>query len=65
MSKLPSVCKDHPKAEIRHSYDQTQMVSNGYPVESNHTYECAVCGKRLCSPDEYSARDKRGGHFSD
>lgn len=63
-TNLPSVCPEHPKARIRHHYDQ-DFFSNGHrlgtPVERNHRYECAECGLQLCSPEEYK---KRGGNQS-
>ena len=52
---LPWVCPEHPNAQIRHSWDQTHYVMNGYPVgtgiRSNQRYECAECGREL-QPDK-------------
>ena len=51
---LPWACPDHPQAQIRRSWDQTQYVMNGYPagvpLKSNYKYECAECGREL-APD--------------
>lgn len=50
----PWVCPDHPDAKIRHLWDQTHTVLNGYPAgrgfSSNHKYECAECGLELAGP---------------
>lgn len=50
---LPWTCPDHPQAEIRHLWDQTHYVLNGYPagqgIKSNHRYECAVCNRELAA----------------
>lgn len=66
--KYPSVCSDHPKAKIRHSWDTTFVGGGpgrvGRPVHGDDVYECAECGKRLCSPKEYEHREKHGGHFA-
>lgn len=52
---LPWVCPDHPSAQIRHSWDQSHYIMNGYPaglgIKSNDKYECAVCGRELAPPD--------------
>ena len=62
--ELPSVCSDHPQGQIRHSWDTTFIGGGpgrlGNPVQGNDTYECAVCGKRLCSPEEYERRRRQG-----
>lgn len=51
LQHLPWRCPDHPDAMIRHSWDQTHYVLNGYPagegMRSNHRYECAECGRQL------------------
>lgn len=58
MEWLPWVCPEHPKAQIRHSWDRTQYVMNGYPagqaLDMNHRYECAVCGRELAAAQETS-----------
>jgi len=55
VSSLPWLCPEHPKAQIRRSWDQTHYVMNGYPAgigtRSNFRYECAECGLQL-APDE-------------
>ena len=52
--KLPWVCPQHPSAQIRHTWDQTHYVMNGYPagngISGNHRYECAECGTQLADP---------------
>lgn len=49
----PWLCPDHPDAQIRRSWDQTQYVMNGYPagvpLRRNFRYECAECGRELAS----------------
>lgn len=59
---LPSMCKDHPKAQIKHEWDRTFIRNfNGdlvCPVDSAHKYVCAECGAELCSPEEYERRCK-------
>lgn len=53
---LPWVCPDHPKAQIRHTWDRTQYYLNQYPagtpMDSAHRYECAECGRQLATPSE-------------
>ena len=48
---LPWRCDEHPDAPIRHLWDESHYVMNGYPagtgIVSNHRYECAICGKEL------------------
>jgi len=65
---LPSVCSEHPKAAVRHSWDEDTYTHNGRLASRGHTrndtYECAECGRRLCSPEEYSRRERIGGHFA-
>jgi len=60
MSNLPSICADHPKAQVRHEWDQKHYVLNGYPagtgIKGNHQYFCSVCGRELCSPEEFDRR---------
>jgi hypothetical protein len=60
--ELPSKCDKHPNAQIRHEWDQTHYVLNGYPagtgVRSNHRYFCNECGLELCSDEEYEKRRK-------
>ena len=50
---LPWVCPDHPQAMIRHSWNRSHYVMNGYPagtsIDSNHRYECADCGRQLAA----------------
>ena len=55
--KYPFRCKQHPKAEIRHSWDEEYFRSDnnlGNPVTRNEKFECAVCGKRL-APNQRDA----------
>jgi len=63
IDKLPSICPKHPDAPIRHLWDQTHYILNGYPaglgIKSNHRYECSVCGLELCSEEEYQKRLRR------
>lgn len=53
---LPWICPQHPKAQIRHLWDRSQYVMNGYTagrgIDTNHRYECADCGLELASPEE-------------
>lgn len=61
MSNLPSICPDHPEAQIRHVWDNTKYVfSDGYPrgtgTNHNHRYFCNECKTELCSPEEYAQR---------
>ena len=55
-SALPYVCPEHPQAQIRHSWDQTHCVLNGYPAgtgwKSKHKYECTECGRELAMEKE-------------
>jgi len=54
--KLPWICPQHPKAQIRHLWDQSHYVMNGYPaglgIQSNHRHECAECGLELAPETE-------------
>jgi hypothetical protein len=54
--KLPWICEEHPDAQIKHSYDETHTVLNGYPAgmgwTSKHKYECSICGKELAPPEQ-------------
>lgn len=66
MSALPWVCQDHPRAQVRRSWDRTQYSMNGYPagipMDSNERFECAVCGRQLASEQPADpARDRAGG----
>ena len=60
MRDLPSLCKKHPNAKIRHEWDQTYFVMNGYPsgrgIKSNHCYFCSICGTEVCSEEEFEKR---------
>jgi len=51
---LPSHCERHPNAMIRHSWDEHHYILNGLPAgegwKSNHTFECAECGRPLAEP---------------
>jgi hypothetical protein len=51
MTFLPWTCPQHPKARIRHTWDETHCVLNGYEagegIKSKHCYECAECGQEL------------------
>jgi hypothetical protein len=51
--ELPWTCLEHPQAQIRHLWDQSHYVLNGYPagtgVQSNHRYECVECGRELAA----------------
>ena len=53
----PYICPNHPKAQIRHEWDQTHYILNGYPagqgIRGNHQYFCSICGLELCSEEEY------------
>ena len=55
-SKKPYICPDHPNAQIRHSWDETHYVLNGYPAglgtKNHHRYECVECGRELAPPKE-------------
>lgn len=46
------LCQDHPEALLRHSWRQWRLErpDGGYAGpewETEHRWECAVCGKRL------------------
>lgn len=60
MSDLPSICKDHPNAEIRHEWDESYYILNGFRAgpadKTDHKYFCNECGRELCSPQEYQER---------
>ncbi len=49
--ELPYFCEEHPDAKIKHVWDETHWVLNGYPggtgIKKNHKYYCAECGKEL------------------
>lgn len=49
----PWICPEHPAAQIRHEWDQTQLIQGGYPAgkgfSSNHAYFCVECGRRLAA----------------
>ena len=52
---LPYICPEHPRAQVRHTWDRTQFVyGDGYPrgsgIDSNHQYECAICRRALAPP---------------
>lgn len=55
-NNLPYICPEHPMAQIRHEWDQTHYVMNGYPagtgISSNHRYYCATCGRELSESEE-------------
>ena len=57
MSSLPARCNEHPLVQVRHVWTRKQYVMNGLPagmpIDSEHRYECAACGKELMSPEEY------------
>lgn len=50
---LPWICPKHPKAQVRHTWDESHYILNGYPagvgIKSAHRYECAECGTELSS----------------
>ncbi len=56
IEELPWICPQHPKAQVRHLWDQNHYVLNGYPAgtgwKSGHRYECAECGLQLAPPKE-------------
>ena len=63
---LPWICEDHPDAQIRHTWDRTRSEANWGPyrprvtiseVDTNHRYECAVCGRELAPPSEEPQED--------
>jgi hypothetical protein len=60
MNYLPSICKKHPDAKIRHEWDQTHYVMNGYPsglgTKSNSHYFCSECNLEVCSDEEFKIR---------
>ena len=51
--KLPWVCPEHPRAQIRHEWDETHFVMGGLPVgtgtKAGHKYYCAECGRELAA----------------
>jgi hypothetical protein len=55
VAELPWLCPDHPAAQIRHEWDQSHYVMNGYPagegVKSDHQYFCAECGRKLAAEE--------------
>lgn len=58
--ELPYLCPQHPRAQIRHLWDQTHYIMNGLPAgagfRKNHRYECAECGLQVAPPDAPAAR---------
>lgn len=59
MTELPYICPEHPDAQIKHTWDQTHYVMNGYPagegISSKHQYWCAKCGRELAAEQETKA----------
>ena len=62
MIKLLPICPDHPEARIRYSRDHAHFELNGYPagrgMDSNHHYECAICGRELEPPEKKGESDE-------
>ena len=62
--ELPSICEEHPKAPIRHEWDRNRDTfrltgaSIEYDVKGSDECFCNVCGKKLCSPEEFLRRKK-------
>ena len=46
-SALIMICLKHPESEIRHSWDETYHMVNGYPdgaaIKTRDCYECIQC----------------------
>lgn len=61
---LPSICPDHPGAQIRKEWTRTQYQIPGglpgVPLDYDYHYYCNECGRELCSPKEYERRKKEG-----
>ena len=58
MKKLPYICPEHPKAPVRHWWDEDYFCHGrkvGKPIQRNHRYECAVCGRQLSATKEDSS----------
>jgi hypothetical protein len=53
-TELPYICKAHPAAGVRHTWNVQQYVIGGYPsgegIQSDHRYFCDECGKELAAP---------------
>ena len=66
-AQLPWTCPKHPQAQIRHSWNETQYVMNGYPagqpIRGGHRYECAECGIELA--DEHTTPLRTLGLWKD
>lgn len=62
IKELPSICNDHPKAQIKHEWNRNRDTflltgaSIEYNVKGSDQYFCTICGKELCSPEEYEKR---------
>lgn len=56
--ELPYVCPEHPEAQIRHEWNQTHYVMNGYPqgagIKHGHQYFCDICRRELAPLKEPS-----------
>ena len=56
MPELPWICPNHPHAQIRHEWNRSQYIMNGYPagrgIDTGHQYYCAECGRELAPPTE-------------
>ena len=56
--KLPWLCSEHPRAEIRCSWDRTVYQirggEQGRPFDSNYHYYCSICGKELAASKKES-----------
>jgi len=64
---LPSLCSEHPEAQILHEWNRTIFTvrggEQGSPLDGGHQYFCSVCHKELCSPEEFEKRQKEGKLF--
>lgn len=60
--KLPYVCPEHPKGQVKHTWD-SDIYDYGKrltkPKEHNHRYECNVCGRQLAATLEESSDANR------
>ena len=50
-TNLPFICPDHPMAKIKHEFDESHYIMNGFTagtgIRSNHKYYCNECGREL------------------
>ena len=47
---LKTICENHPKAGILHTWDEDYARKGCKAVIRNEKYECEICGKELLKP---------------